>query len=117
MIGLNIETSFGDAYRRITFTHADLTRLATAAMRGMTPYVPMATGQLSMTAHVEGPSVIYDATQTGGGTSYASYVYYNKRANFNRSLHPKATSEWAEAYSDAGAKEVVMEAEGIIDGR
>ena len=116
MIGLKVETALSDAYARVELTNSNLTRLATAAIRGMTPYVPWATGQLSMSAHVEGDSVIYNPVD-GGGTSYASYVYYMKGANFNRSLHPKATSEWAEAYSDMGAREVLDEAEAIIDGR
>ena len=115
MIGLKVETHLGDARDRIDLSHANLTRLAVAAMRGMTPYVPWQTGQLSRSAHIEDAAVVYNPV-SGGGTSYASYVYYKKRADFNRTMHPKATSEWAEAYTDSGAKEVVREVEKIIDG-
>ena len=64
------------------------------------PYVPYNTGELDSSAVIDESSmnIVWD-------TDYAKYVYdLPKDSNFNRDVHPNATSDWVnearQAYED-----------------
>ena len=56
------------------------------------PYVPYKTGELTQSAEIDEDSlsIVYD-------TEYAEYVYnMPKSNNFNKAVHPNATSKWTD---------------------
>ena len=96
-------------------TDAHRRRLALAAGRGMTPYVPMRTGALTGSAQPGVGEVTYRGTNRG--FDYASFVFDPSRPiRIHKDRHPKATSRWDRKYSDDGAKEVCEEVLRIVNG-
>lgn len=96
-------------------TDAHRRRLALAAGRGMTPYVPMRTGALTGSAQPGVGEVTYRGTNRG--FDYASFVFDPSRPiRIHKDRHPKATSRWDRRYSDDGAKEVCEEVLRIVNG-
>lgn len=91
-------------------TDAHRRRLALAAGRGMNPYIPFRTGQLTGSASPGVGEVTYN-------TDYAAYVFDPSRPiHIHKDRHPKATSRWDRKYSDDGAKEVCEEVLRIVSG-
>lgn len=91
-------------------TDAHRRRLALAAGRGMNPYIPFRTGQLTGSASPGVGVVTYS-------TDYAAYVFDPSRPiHIHKDRHPKATSRWDRKYSDDGAKEVCEEVLRIVSG-
>lgn len=91
-------------------TDAHRRRLALAAGRGMNPYIPFRTGQLTGSASPGVGVVTYP-------TDYAVYVFDPRRPiHIHKDKHPKATSRWDRKYSDDGAKEVCEEVLRIVSG-
>lgn len=96
-------------------TDAHRRRLALAAGRGMTPYVPMRTGALTGSAQPGVGEVTYRGTNRG--FDYASFVFDPSRPiRIHKDRHPKATSRWDRKYGDDGAKEVCEEVLRIVNG-
>lgn len=96
-------------------TDAHRRRLALAAGRGMTPYVPMRTGALTGSVQPGVGEVTYRGTNRG--FDYASFVFDPSRPiRIHKDRHPKATSRWDRKYSDDGAKEVCEEVLRIVNG-
>lgn len=96
-------------------TDAHRRRLALAAGRGMTPYVPMRTGALTGSASPGVGEVTYRGTNRG--FDYASFVFDPSRPiRIHKDRHPKATSRWDVKYGDDGAKEVCEEVLRIVNG-
>lgn len=94
--------------RRLSLDPAQMHRVATAGLRGMTKYVPMDTGRLMGSGHVEGSEAVWS-------TDYAVYAYY-PRGTIHRTKNPTATREWADHYMAQGAPEVVEEVARIVSG-
>lgn len=96
-------------------TDAHRRRLAVAAGRGMTKYVPMRTGALSGSATPGVGEVTYRGTNRG--FDYANFVFDPSRPiTIHKDKHPNATSRWDRKYGDSGAKEVCEEVLRIVSG-
>lgn len=96
-------------------TDAHRRRLAVAAGRGMTKYIPFRTGALNGSAQPGVGEVTYRGTNRG--FDYASFVFDPSRPiTIHRDKHPKATSRWDVKYGDDGAKEVCEEVLRIVNG-
>ena len=90
-------------------------RLALAAGRGMSPYIPFRTGALTGSAQPGVGEVTYRGTNRG--FDYASFVFDPSRSiRIHKDRHPKATSRWDVKYGDDGAKEVCEEVLRIVNG-
>jgi hypothetical protein len=81
--------------------------LATEAMRGMSPYVPMRDGFLDASAVATPFEVSYT-------TPYAGIVYYGDGLKFSHERHALATSHWADAYSAAHIGELAQAATAYL---
>lgn len=77
--------------------------LATEAMRGMSPYVPMRNGFLDASATATPFEVSYS-------TPYARRMYYGDGMKFSHERHALATAHWADAYSAAHVGELAQAA-------
>ena len=65
------------------------------------PYTPRDTGVLQDTAKISPFQITYYGAKNSSGKYYASYVYYNKSANFQKK-NPYSTYEWDVAAANAG---------------
>lgn len=71
--------------------------------RLLDPYTPRDTGVLQDTAQIQPWKIIYRGAKTSNGKYYASYVYYNRGAKFQKK-NPYSTYEWDKAAANAGQK-------------
>lgn len=81
--------------------------IATEAMRGMSPYVPMRNGFLDASATATPFEVTYS-------TPYARRVYYGTGLRFSHERHALATAHWADAYAAAHVEELAQAATGYL---
>lgn len=88
---------------------ADMHRVALAGLRGMTKYVPMDTGELMGSGHVEGEEAVWS-------TDYAVYAYF-PRGHIHTTKNPTAHREWVRYYESQGAPEVVREVVRIVNSK
>ena len=69
--------------------------MATEALRGMRPYVPMRNGYLD----ASGSAKPFHATW--GPLAYSRRVWSGKGLSFSRQRHPLASAEWSKPYKAA----------------
>lgn len=109
MLRCEISADLLPAEAKFDFTSAEMHRVALAGLRGMTKYVPMDTGHLMGSGHVDGEEVVWS-------TDYAVYAYF-PRGRIHRTKNPTATREWVDHYTSQGAPEVVEEAARIVNAK
>lgn len=74
----------------------------------MAPYVPREEGFLMENTTVEPDSITYEEP-------YAHRQYKGNKFNFSKEQNPLATAEWDKAMMKAKGKQVIKEAEEIIE--
>ena len=105
-----IELEFGGVHRKLDSIPKNEGLglfLATEAMRGMSPYVPMRNGFLDASATATPFEVSY-------GTPYARLMYYGDGLRFSHERHALATARWADAYSAAHIGDLARAATGYL---
>ena len=82
--------------------------MATEALRGMSPYVPMRNGYLD----ASGSAKPFHATW--GPLVYAGYVWSGKGLTFSHQRHPLASAEWSKPYKAAHIGDLTRATAGFI---
>lgn len=105
-VGFEFHTSTSDFSRFVRFDARDNLAFATAAARGMDPFVPFDTGKLAGSATPKVGAVSYPL-------DYASFPYEG-HGRIHKDHHMRATSHWDKAYSASGMKELKEEVQRVI---
>lgn len=97
-VGFAFRTTTSNLAKFVTFDARDNLSFATAAARGMDPFVPFDTGKLAGSATPKVGAVSYPL-------EYASYPYEG-HGRIHKDHHMRATSHWDKAYSASGMREL-----------
>lgn len=83
------------------------------------PYVPFRTGRLMGTGYdytvLGSGEIVYEPHDPRTDYMYAGRVWYGDDMNFNKAVHPLATSRWVEKAYEAKSEEVIKAAKEALN--